>query len=243
MRKFVTSGNRPPRYVCGSHVNGGPAACVNKGRVSRDLAEDKLLAPIVEGLLSPAAVALAEQEIRRLHREQQTENRDRPGRNAAKVAKLDAQLVQLERLQAEAILSPDVAGAAITKANGDREQLLTADAVGDTSKLDRIVKILPRVADAYRAQVEKAREVLREERAVHRARAALRDLLDGPVKLRTSPEGKHLIAEVSYNSKSLLRTAGSDLWNGSGGVLFLGLRPPLSKLSPRAWPRVLQRAA
>ena len=81
-QKFVISGNRSPRYVCGSHVNGGPAACLNKARVSRDLAEDRLLAPIVEGLLSPAAVSLAEQEIRRLHRDQQTASRDAmPGRS------------------------------------------------------------------------------------------------------------------------------------------------------------------
>ncbi len=216
-QKFVISGNRPPRYVCGSHVNGGPAACMNKARVSRDFAEDKLLAPIVEGLLSPAAVTLAEQEIKRLHREQQTANQDKPGRNAAKIAKLDAQLAQLEKLQADGVLSPDVAGAAIAKAKADREPLVTADDTGDTMKLNRIVKMLPRAADAYRAQVEKIREVLQDEKAVHRARVALRDLLDGPVKLRPSPEGRYLVAEISYSSKSLLRAAGSDLWNGSGG--------------------------
>jgi len=179
-------------------------ACINKARVSRELAEDKLLAPIIEGLLSPTAVALAEQEIRRLHRDQQTANRDKPGRNAGKVAKLDAQLAQLERLQAEGVLSPDVAGAAIARAKAAREPLLNADAAGDTSKLDRVVKMLPRAAEAYRAQVAKIREVLQDEQAVHRARVALRDLLDGPVKLSPSPEGKYLIAEIAYSPKSLL---------------------------------------
>jgi hypothetical protein len=82
-----------------------------------------------------------------------------------------------------------------------------------------IVKMLPRAAEAYRAQVAKIRDVLQDENAVHRARVALRDMLDGPVKLSPSPEGKYLIAEIAYSPKSLLRAAGSDLWNGSGGMI------------------------
>ena len=162
---------------------------MNKTRVSREIAEDRLLAPIVEGLLSPAAVALAEQEIRRLHREEQTANRDKPGRNAGKVAKLDAQLAQLERLLADGVLSPDVAGAAIERAKSDRATLHATDAAGDSHKLDRVVKMLPRAAEAYRAQVAKIREALGDETAVHPARVALRDLLDGPVKLSPSLRG------------------------------------------------------
>jgi hypothetical protein len=73
-----------------------------------------------------------------------------------------------------------------------------------------IVKMLPRAAEAYRAQVAKIRDVLQDENAVHRARVALRDMLDDPVKLSPSPEGKYLIAEIAYSPKSLLRAAGSD---------------------------------
>ncbi len=55
---------------------------------------------------SPAAVSLAEQRNRRLHRERQNATRDKPGRNAGKVTKLDVQLAQLERLQAEGVCKP-----------------------------------------------------------------------------------------------------------------------------------------
>lgn len=159
-QKFVISGSRPQRYVCGSFTNGGAAACTNKGAVSRTIAEEKLLAPIIDGLLSPAAIVLAVQEIRRLHREDQAANRDKPGRNAGKVSKLDAQLGQLERLLTDGVLSPEVAGAAIGKAKEERAAFMAADASGDTQKLNQVVRMLPRAAESYRAQVANIREVL-----------------------------------------------------------------------------------
>lgn len=46
--------------------------------------------------------------------------------------------------------------------------------------------------------------LVQDKKAVLRARVALRDLLDGPVKLSPSPEGKHFVAKIGFNPKILL---------------------------------------
>jgi hypothetical protein len=151
---------------------------------------------LVAELLSPAALALAEREIRRLASERQAVSAAKPGRNTGKISKLDQQISQLERFRSEGVLSPDVAGAAIAKASADRQELTAAETAGDTRLLDRVVQMLPRAAEAYWAQVARVREVLSDEKAVHTARVALRELLGGPVKLRPASDGNYLIAEA-----------------------------------------------
>jgi hypothetical protein len=219
-QKFVLSGTNPSRYVCGSFTNGGEHACSNKCRVSPALAEDKLIQPVVAELLSPEAIALAEKELRRLHREHQAASTAQPGRTNGKLAKLDQQIVQVERLRAEGVLTEDIAAAAIAKANADRRDLAAADTAADSRELARVLKLLPRAAEAYRAQVAEVREALTDEKRVHRARVALRELLGGAVKLRPAPDAKYLIAEVGYTPAALLKAAGAQLWIGSGGAII-----------------------
>lgn len=64
---------------------------------------------------------------------------------------------------------------------------MAAGSKADSRQLEHIVNMVPKAAEAYRAQVRKMREVLAEERAAHRGRAALRELFGGTVKLH--PDG------------------------------------------------------
>ncbi len=82
---------------------------------------------------------------------------------------------------------------------------MAAGTKADGRQLERIVKKLPKAAAAYRAQVGKIREVLADERAAHRGRAALREPFGGPVKLH--PNGDHLVAEMQIGPGALLKAA------------------------------------
>lgn len=118
------------------------------------------------------------------------------------------------------MLSPDVAGAAVAKAETDRRELAAADTGTHGYQLDKVLKMLPRAAAAYRPQVAQPREALTDEWTVHRERAALREQFGSPVKLRPATDGKHLIAEVSHSPAALLAAAGGPHYGIVAGELF-----------------------
>jgi site-specific DNA recombinase len=218
--KFTVSGiAHRSRYICGSHCNGGEHACSNRLHVVRELAEHHILEETVTQLLSPEAIALAGKEMQRVYRERKGTPQVLPKKHAAEVAKLDRQLEELERLKREGVLSKDVAAAAAEKARSDRAALLKASEQGQLRDIDRVVRMLPKAAEAYRQTVGQITVALSDPRRIHRARAALRELLGESIPLAPAPSGDHLIAEMTLNRISLFQAAGMELWNGSGGVL------------------------
>ena len=58
---------------------------------------------------------------------------------------------------------------------------------------------------------------LGDERRVHRARAALRELFGERISLAPAPSGDRQVAEIAFNPMILLKAAGGQLWDGSGG--------------------------
>ena len=99
--KLIVYGGKQHRYICGTYHDGGPHACENKLTVPRMIAEQLLLDPIVEDLLSPAATAEALRRMRAQARQERPVSRD---------------LAELERLGREGVLSPEVAAPAIAEA-------------------------------------------------------------------------------------------------------------------------------
>jgi hypothetical protein len=65
-------------------------------------------------------------------------------------------------------------------------------------------------AKAYREQVARIRDTLANPVAVHRARAAISELVGGRIKLTPAHSRDHLVAEINLDQIALLRVAGVD---------------------------------
>lgn len=100
--KFVVMGGSQRRYVCSAHHQGGPHACANGMSVPKSTVEQYVLQPVVDDLLSPAAVSAAMQEMRQAARAVRTGP--------------DPQVAHLERLVREGVLTPEVAAPALAEA-------------------------------------------------------------------------------------------------------------------------------
>lgn len=70
--------------------------------------------------------------------------------------------------------------------------------------------MLPKAAKVYRAQTTTIRETLADPLAVHRARAAISELVGGHITQTPANSRDHLAAEVNLNQIVLLRAAGAD---------------------------------
>jgi len=117
-------------------------------------------------------------------------------------------------------LVPTVAGAALEKVRSERSALDQADAKSEERGLDKVVRRLPRIAEAYRRQVRSLMDGTADPRTINATRAALRDLFGGPVRLLPADSRKHLLAEVGLSRTALLQAAGQRVLTGSGGVLL-----------------------
>src|SRR5690606_23619575 len=97
-------GGSQRRYVCGTYHAGGAYACSNRLSVPRVIAEERILEGVVNDLLSPRRIAEGMREMREAIRE------------SARSTEADRQIIELERLVREGILSPDVAAPALAEA-------------------------------------------------------------------------------------------------------------------------------
>jgi site-specific DNA recombinase len=191
--KLIVTGGSQSRYVCGTRHGGGPAACSNGLSVPRKVAEKHVLAEIERDLMSPEAEEVALREMRAA----------RAAAEQAPPAAEDRELVELERMVREGILSPDIARPSIDAARRKAAARRASPAEG-----------LPwPTRERWRAAAAAAWDVLRGE-DVGAARSLLRELVG---EVRCVPDGQHLLAESA--GRSVLLGTGSGLWIGSGGVL------------------------
>jgi site-specific DNA recombinase len=198
---FTVAAHRPVRYACSTRRNAGDDACANGLMVGQLHAEDLILGDVKRALLAPEARAFALAEMARLARLEA----DAP---SPELAKVEAQIGELERLKREGVLSAEIAGAALSRAYRDRDAARRATAPVSDVLFGADGAYAATVADLWR---------LVEGDDMGAARGALRDLV-GPVKLH--PAGDHLVAEVTGGR---LLPLGLN-WNGSGGPLWIGLR-------------------
>ncbi|MCC7200958.1 MAG: recombinase family protein [Gammaproteobacteria bacterium] len=236
---FIISGTKPARYVCSSHRNGGQHACSTGLGVSKHVAESALLPFIEKELLTPEALGLAESTARQEARRMQQEQRAKPQQRTSAVARLDQQVEDLERLLREGTLSPAVAGAALEKARSDRQSLVDAGQAAGERGLDKAIRLLPRIAAAYRRQVQALIEGRADPATTRAARSALLELFGGPVRLTPAESRDHLVAEVSLSRAVLLQAAGGRVSNGSGGRIALFPTSPRNPVGMPTGGRVL----
>ena len=180
--KMVIYGGSTRRYGCGTFRGGGVHACSNSLSVRQDLAEELILAPIVDDLLSPQAV----EEMVAFMRAELRREQIRPVSVAPDLARIDEQIRELERLVQLGALTPLIARAAIEQAERERRALLRAAERRDAAG----VWTTEELAEAYREQARRLRSVLTGP-DVHAAREALRELV-GIVRLE--PAEGYLVA-------------------------------------------------
>lgn len=187
--KLIIVGGSQRRYVCGTYHAGGAYACSNRLSVPRVIAEERILEGVVNDLLSPRRIAEGMREMREAIRE------------SARSTEADRQIIELERLVREGILSPDVAAPALAEA---RRRAMPAPTPLPSERM-------------WREGVAQFRDVLQGD-DIPLARDALRRIL-GPITVR--PSDGHLVAELAAQRVLLATGTGSGIWVGSGGPILI----------------------
>lgn len=171
------------RYGCAHNRDRGPAACSNGLRVARARLEAVLLADVREQLLSPAAYAAFEADVR------QSMRLARPDPAAARRALAQA------KTEAENILAAIRAGiiTPMTKAALEEAEERQRAASEELASIERFepTQMLPRAREIYRSLVARLESI----HDVAAAREALRQLLGGEIRL--VPEDGELYAEMT----------------------------------------------
>jgi hypothetical protein len=142
--------------------------------VPRVLAEEAILAPIVEKLLSPAFVAHAVKTIRELARR---EREAPPAEVTAAVAQADAQIAELKRLVREGALTAAVAAPALATAHKQRQTALRP-ASRRTARTSESLDF--RVEEAFRETVAHMGRVLRGDNLIEARGVAPPDCRNRP---------------------------------------------------------------
>jgi site-specific DNA recombinase len=198
-------------YRCGSVVDG--KACKNRIRVRRDVAEQVILEPIVDELLSDEMVQEMVTEFRAYYTDRMEAARAKQTKVPAEVAEIDQRIARLRRRikAGDPDLGTDELQAIIQKAEAKRAELMSA--VPEVKRMDKVLAALPAAADQYRKQIKLGLKGNTTEAG--RARVAVRKLLGDEITVVPAKGGKHLIANLEFRPAALLAgTVGTD---GSGG--------------------------
>lgn len=183
--KLVVVGGSQHRYVCATHHGGGEHACGNRLGVPRAIAEERILEPVVQDLLSPEAIDEAVRQMRACRAK------------AVREVGSDRELVELRRLVREGVLSPEIAAPAIAEARRRAEM----------ASLELGPAPTPEV---WRAAVGRMREIITGA-DVATARDCLRELLG---EIRCTPAGDHVLAEIQTRRVMLATGTGRWVGSG-----------------------------
>lgn len=194
--KMIVVGGDQRRYVCGTNHAGGIHACANSTSFPRLLAEEAVLAPVMDDLLSPAAVAAgihAMKEARVAPLPPEPQNRE---------------IIELERLVRQGLLSPETAEPALAEARrkAAESRVINAQPVPLPWPSER----------GWRQAVAGMRQILEGEDTAA-AREVLLDLI-GPVRCPPAENGivhAKLTTRQVFISTALVRRTGTD---GAGGM-------------------------
>ncbi|MHB8816117.1 MAG: recombinase family protein [Steroidobacteraceae bacterium] len=180
--KMIVMGGDQHRYICGTHHAGGEHACSNSSTFPRETAERLILAPVIDDLLSPTAVA---EGIRMMR-----EERAAP----PKLEAPDREVLELERLVSMGILSKDTVAPAIAEARRKAEERRRCTPLQSQPWPSE---------KAWREAIATMRQILTGE-DIAAAREVLRKLI-GPARCRPAQEG-HVVVELTTRHVLLAMT-------------------------------------
>lgn len=179
------------QYGCAGHKDRGPSVCHNNLRVSRTLAEEKILAGLQRDLFTPEGLELFVKETTRLLTERSRERQPDPSR----LAKVEAELANIMTAIKAGIITPSTKGA-LEKAEAERTRLQRT--IEDTS--DTVITMLPRAKERYKGLIEGIGEL--SAKHLPQAREQVRALV-GEIWLKPTPEG-HLVATLTGRYEGLV---------------------------------------
>lgn len=179
------------QYGCAGHKDRGPSVCHNSLRVSRTLAEEKILAGLQRDLFTPEGLDLFVKETTRLLTERSRERQPNPSR----LAEVEAELANIMTAIKAGIITPSTKGA-LEKAEAERAFLQRT--IEETP--DRVLTMLPRAKERYQALIEGIGEL--SAKHLPQAREQVRALV-GEIWLKPSPEG-HLVATLTGRYEGLV---------------------------------------
>jgi hypothetical protein len=152
-------------------------------------------------------------EIQRVYNERMAARQKRTEEAPKELQEIEARIARLrERLQrGDPDMAADEIQAAIERAESKRDEL--ASAQPEAKQQAKILTLLPKAAELYRRQIVDG--LNGNARAALKARALLRDLFGGKIRMVPGQDGS-LWAEYALHSRALLKSADG---YGSGGVL------------------------
>jgi site-specific DNA recombinase len=137
------------RYTCGGHLNWGASVCTNDLRISRKVVEEQCLAALRDDLLTPEALKRIIEKTTRLLAERNRARHPAGEHMQRQLAKVEGEIMNIMTAIRAGILT------ASTKVELDRAKAKRARLQGalaaQLTKADKVVTLLPRVAERYRA--------------------------------------------------------------------------------------------
>lgn len=188
-------------YGCATHKDRGATVCPNGRKVSRVVAEQKLLDGIRQKLLSPASVEIFRREFAIAFTEEQRAGRDETARR--RLAKVEQEIDNIIEAIKSGAYSPTLR-AELARLEVEREQL--KGQVNTSGEVLAALDMLPTAVQEYRAAIEHL-EAFRDDDVVDSARELLQSILGEKIPLHPAPDG-HLYAELS--PRVLLRAVGAE---------------------------------
>lgn len=184
--RMIVMGGGQRRYVCGTHHAGGEHACSNGLSVPRATVERYVLEPVMSRLLDVDCIAEAIRELRAGAREEQPAE--------------DPQVLELRRMVAQGLLSPEIAAPAIAEAR---------------RRAPRAAAVLLPSERVWRQAVAQMRETLQSEDV-----AAAREVLHSYLG-EISMEAKGDVYVATIRAQRIWLATGTDsvYASGSGGAI------------------------
>jgi len=195
------------QYGCAGHKDSGTAFCTNSLKVSRLVAETRLLKGVREGLFTQEGLALFIKKTTHLLAQQARSKQPDCDRAQRRLPEVEREIANVMKAIKAGIFT-QTTKAELEKAEAERTRLqglITAQKTA--AKTDKVVPLLPRAMERYEAAIKRVVTL----KKTSEAREQLRTLL-GEIKLTPSPEG-HLEAVLIGHYKGLIKLVDGEKLN------------------------------
>jgi len=188
------------RYQCSSHMFG--RACSNTLSVRRELVESRILDGLKSDLQDARIIAEVEARCRRA-----ANAKPKPADHGKRLAELEREISNLTDAICAGLLK---SSPALAQRLGAAETKLARLRAAKATKQPNVGRIVPRVAERYRAMLGRLNAALSED--PERARAALQDVIGEFVILQPDESGRFMWAEYEMKTAALIGAAvGSEI--------------------------------
>ncbi len=184
-------------YVCASYLNG--RACVNNLRISRTLAEMRILESVKTDLRDPLVIAEVERRVTRALADKAKPKAD----NSSRIAELKAEIGNLVDATASGLLKGSPALAKRLAATEAELERLQAES---HPKAPVVARIAPRIAERFLALVDQLEAHLGED--PERSKMALMEAIGDSITLQPDESREFLWAEYGLEGARIMAPIG-----------------------------------